>query len=120
MTTFSNNVRNLAIAADPESGDGFRFVLAHFGEDATLVRSEFRKDNPRGDHSIIVFTHDVKPRRTFCSAASVGAAIPMIEVACKAMPDGPSRKEEAGFWVSLCEAVSCSYGSKLLKMAGLD
>lgn len=119
MTVFSNNVRNLAITADPGSGDGFKFVLAHFGEDAALIRSTFRQENPRGDRSIVVFTHDVRPRREFCSQASVAAVVLTIEAALKAMPEA-ERKQEAGFWVSLCEAVSISHGSKLLKMAGLD
>lgn len=119
MPVFSHNVRNLAIAADPGSGDGFKFVLAHFGEDVALVRDAFRKENPRGDFSIVVFTHDTKPRREFCSAASVAAAIPSIEAATKTMTEA-QRKEEAGFWCALCEAVATSHGSKLLKMAGLD
>jgi len=120
VSAFSQRIRHLEIAADPDDGDGFKFVVARFGEDARLVRDAFHANRNGNDCAVIVFTHDFKPRAKFCSAASVTAVLPMIEKTVKAMPDGHERATEARFWVGLCESVSAAYGKALLKLAGLD
>lgn len=120
MSPFSQRIRHLEIAADPDDGDGFKFVVARFGEDARLVRDAFHANRNGNDCAVIVFTHDFKPRAQFCSAASVAAALPAIKKAVKAMPDGHERAAEARFWVELCESVAAAHGQALLKLAGLD
>jgi hypothetical protein len=120
MSTFTQRIRHLEIAADPDDGDGFKFVVARHGEDARLVRDAFHAGRNGNDCAVIVFTHDFKPRAKFCSAASVAAVLPAIEKTVKAMPDGHERAAEARFWVSLCEGASVAYGKTLLKLAGLD
>jgi hypothetical protein len=120
MSTFSERIRHLEIAADPDDGEGFKFVVARHGEDARLVREAFHAGRNGNDCAIIVFTHDFKPRAKFCSAASVAAVLSAIEKTVKAMPDDHERAAEARFWVSLCESVSAAYGKTLLKLAGLD
>jgi hypothetical protein len=120
MSAFSHRVRHLEIAADPDDGDGFKFVVGRQGEDARLIRDAFHAGRNGNDCAVIVFTHDFKPRAKFCSAASVAAVLPIIEMTIKAMPDGQERATEARFWVGLCENVSVAYGKTLLKLAGLD
>jgi len=120
MSAFTHRIRHLEIAADPDDGDGFKFVVARHGEDARLVRDAFHADRNGNDCAVIVFTYDFKPRAKFCSAASVAAVLPAIEKAAKAMPDGHERAAEARFWVGLCESVSAAHGKALLKLAGLD
>jgi len=95
MSAFSHRIRHLEIAADPDDGDGFKFVVARHGEDARLVRDAFHAGRNGNDCAVIVFTHDFKPRAKFCSAASVTAVLPMIEKTVKAMPDGHERAAEA-------------------------
>jgi len=120
MSAFSHRVRHLEIAADPDDGDGFKFVVARHGEDARLIRDAFHASRNGNDCAVIVFTHDFKPRAKFCSAGSVGAVLPMIEKTIKAMSDDHERAMEARFWVGLCESVSAAYGRALLKLAELD
>jgi hypothetical protein len=120
MNARTKRIRHPEIAADPDDGDGFKFVVARHGEDARLLRDAFHAGRNGNDCAVIVFTYDFKPRAKFCSAASVAAVLPAIEMTVKAMPDSHERAAEARFWVSLCESVSAAYGKTLLKLAGLD
>ena len=44
--SFSRRIRNIEVAADPASGDDVRFILGHYGEDATRIRNAYRREHP--------------------------------------------------------------------------
>lgn len=116
---FAHTIRNLAIAADPASCTDTKLILAHFGEDAWLVENAYRRQDPRAECGIPVFTYSLKARPEFCTNASLTAALPRIEAAVKAIADAREQKETANQWITIYESCNAAYGRTLLKLAGL-
>jgi hypothetical protein len=114
---FGHILKSVPMAASPNSGDDVHFLLGHFGEDERLLRDAFKRERPNCTCSVVIFTHDAMPRREFCSHASLSDAVPKIEAAIRALPEG-CRKGAALAWVGILEG-GCVAMGKIVKLAGL-
>jgi hypothetical protein len=95
------------------TGDNVRIILAHFGEDAALIRREYRRLHPNSDGgAAISYVHGVLPRPEFCSRASVAAALKGVRSEIDAAPEGEAETIRA-FWVGLCERFSVACKTEL-------